>query len=622
MMLASCLLSCLTSVMGTGVNGASLVPTPKHLELGDASHHKLRSLGCDSEEFLPQLRVFEQALAQLGAGRLELAGDEAELRFVQCPMKPGETYRIRSESETLIVEAQTPTGMAQAVSTLLQLVEVQDGVAVLPHLKLADGPDFPFRCFMVDMGRNPHSPETLRQVVDMLAFYKANYLQLHLGDDQLFSWPSKAYPKLLSERAGWTWADFEALETYSQARGVTIVPELDVPGHSTILRREYPEVFGKTTTDLASSAAAKEGIETLLGEMIEVFRASPYVHVGGDEAYGVPEELQRKLINHLDAFLRARGKRTIVWEGPQLGAGDNKVSTDVLHMNWRTINVSAQAMLDAGYEIINAAWDPLYIVDHYPRTMFTAVDLERCYLWNPQRFAHVNHDISTFGRPHVTKSHEGILGFCMPWWEGREENLLPLCLPRLAAVASAAWNRSGERDFEDFLLRQGRSLSRLESISGFHLPETPFADSASQVANRAFRGQVSVSSGAHQPHFGPDRLTNGITDRFDHFLGFATKPEPLEILIELPTACSISRVVVHETAVGESYERYELLVSGDGQGFESVGRSEQGTRGESSFVEHRFESRELRYLKIRTQGCHGLTFPSFSRLCEVMAFEE
>lgn len=109
---------------------------------------------------------------------------------------------------------------------------------------------------MIDMGRNPHTPETLRHVIDMMWFYKANFLHLHLTDDQLFSWPSKAFPKLYSGRAGWTMDDFIAIEAYSQARGVTIIPELDVPGHSTILRKEYPETFGETTADLATTQEA------------------------------------------------------------------------------------------------------------------------------------------------------------------------------------------------------------------------------------------------------------------------------------------------------------------------------------------------------------------------------
>jgi hexosaminidase len=115
-------------------------------------------------------------------------------------------------------------------------------------------------------------------------------------------------------------------------------------------------------------------------------------------------------------------------------------------------------------------------------------------------------------------------------------------------------------------------------------------------------------------------LTNGLTDRFDHFLGYATQPEPLQIVVDLGREQQVARIVVHETAVGGSYEVYELLVSADGRDYEQVGAAGEGSRGERSFVEHRFAPCKVRYVKIATHGCHGLTFPSFSRLCEVEVF--
>ena len=621
-------LTALLIATAVGHAQAQVVPRPKALRDAPWAHGaRIAESGftrvvCDTPGFEPQVDALLGGLRRLGCESLEYVEDGAHLTVRKGSLPEGATYRIQSSEGGLVVTAATPEGVAHAAATLLQLVRVENGRAHWNEVMALDGPDLPFRCFMVDLGRNPHGPETLRHIVDVLAYYKVGYLQLHLTDDQLCSWPSKVFPKLADERAGWTWEEFVALEAYSQARGVTVIPELDVPGHSTLLRRAYPEVFGAEPTELASSPAAQAGVEALLGEMMSVFESTPYVHVGGDEAYGVPEEIQRDFLNRLDGFVRSHGRRTLVWEGPQLGEGENKVGEGVVHMNWRTVNVSAQAMLDAGYEVVNAAWDPLYVVDHYPRTMFTAVDLERLYAFDVQRFAHVNHDIRTFAEPHRTKTREGLLGFCMPWWEGREENVLALCTERIAAVAAAAWNRAGESDFAEFEARQRRALPRLERLSGFRLPVLPIAAPETQTGNLAYLGVVLPSRGASQPHFGPQRLTNGVTDRFDHFLGFPTKPTPLEIRIDLREPGVVGRVVVHEDAVGQSHEVYELLVSSDGTTWESVGRSGEGTRGESTFVAHTFEPREVRSLLLRTEGCHGLTFPSFSRLTEVQAFEE
>lgn len=601
---------------------AQIVPAPQHQATRGPACRGLQ-IQCGERAFIPVLEAFVQALVRLGARQLEISAavqGPAVLRIQKAALAGPESYRITPTEGALQVSAATPSGLARATATLCQVVTIDQGVPAWPGLQIEDQPGQSFRCIMVDLGRNPIRPAAVRHLVDAAWYYKLNYLHLHLSDDQLCSWPSKAFPKLHSKNSGWTRADFVALEAYSQARGITVIPEIDVPGHSTLLRRHYPEVFGKTPTDLASTREAQQGVETLIGELLEVFESTPYVHIGGDEAYGVPLETQRDFINRLNRFIKSKGRRTIVWEGPRLGEGDNKVATDVLHLNWRTVEFPAQQMLDAGYQVVNAAWDPMYIVDHYPRTMFTAVDLERCYAYDKRRFGHVDPGMPTLKQPHRATQDEGILGFCICYWEGREPNLLRLCVPRLAAIGAAAWNRAGEADFAGFVARQTTLLPRLQKLSGFELPPIPRADPRHHLKNLAYGAAVHASTGAAQPQFGPARLTNGIVERFDHFLGFPTHPEPLEIIVDLGRAQDVARILVHETAVGQSHEVYTLHISVDGNEYAEVGAAKKGTRGRKSYVEHRFARQKLRYIKILTRGCHGLTFPSFSRLTEILAF--
>lgn len=608
-----------------------IVPSAKEAERLEGEHRR-RNLGLFSpKEFRPQADAFAQAVKKFGVEvkMPKLIGKHGSAVTIKKGKLPaGVSYRIephnvfRDNRAGLKITASTSAGAAQAFATVLQQLKFEGEEFVWPHCSITDGPDQEFRCFMLDMGRNPHSPKALRHVIDTMWFYKANYLQLHLTDDQLFSWPSKAFPKLYSKHAGWSWQDFQEIEAYAQARGVTIIPEMDVPGHSTILRREYPAVFGKTPTDLATTPEAQKGVETLINELLSVFKSTPYYHMGGDEAYGVPAEAQRNFINRINTFVKSHKKQLIVWEGPHLGKEDNKVSTDVIHMIWRNTEVVAQNAIDEGYAIVNASWDPLYIVDHYPRTMFTAVDVERCYNYDLKRWAHINHGFQTFKNPHITKNDDRILGFCMPWWEGREENILALCVERLAATSAAAWNKKGEQDFAGFQKRQKKLLPRLETISGFTLPKLPLAGPASQKDNLAYLAKVTPSDGASQPHFGPQRLTNGIATRFDHFLGFPTVLEPLEIIIEMQKKAPVSRIQIFERAINGSWEKYEVLVSADGMSYTSVGKTKKGTRGDTNEVIHQFEARETKFIKILTHGCQDLTFPSFSRITEVMAFEK
>lgn len=397
-----------------------------------------------------------------------VTGDAAagkSVRLLYAPDLAAERHQLKITSAGVEIRASDPAGLAHATATLLQLAATsRDGK--LEAITIDDHPSTPFRAFMVDLGRNPHSLDTLKKCVDWLWLYKVRYLQLHLTDDQRFAFPSTAFPQLNEDTPDFTANELRELEAYAAARGVTIIPELEAPGHSAILREKYPDVFGRTPTDLATLPAAHIGLKKLIDEMLSIFQSTPYVHIGGDEAFGVPAHHQRDLINLLNKHIKSHGKQTIVWEGPGLGVGDNKVATDVLHVNWRTINFPADEMLAAGYPVVNAAWDPLYIVDHYPRNNFTMAAPRRIYdHLKLRRFAHYNPGIATFAEPIETQPQGQVIGFCMPWWEGREEFFATLCLPRIGPMAAVAWNSAVENDYADFCRRDLAARRVLDRIS-------------------------------------------------------------------------------------------------------------------------------------------------------------
>jgi hexosaminidase len=237
--------------------------------------------------------------------------------------------------------------------------------------------------------------------------------------------------------------------------------------------------------------------------MIELFPSSPFIHIGGDEAYGVDEDLQRDLINLLHAHLKAKGKKTIVWEGPRLGTGKHKVNEEVIHINWRTIAFPADEMLEAGYPVVNAAWDPLYVVDHYPRNNFTMASPQHIYEnLNLYVFKHFNPDIKTFESPikvapnpvqpnplDAAKSNR-VIGFCMPWWEGREVNYLPLMTPRIIPLAEIAWNPNQTRNYKQFETRVNKTEAiRKRAFYLIEIDATPMALETEGV----FHNQTTVT---------------------------------------------------------------------------------------------------------------------------------
>ncbi|WDQ14782.1 family 20 glycosylhydrolase [Rhodopirellula sp. P2] len=421
----------------------------------------------DDPTWATHLAIFGERLKWMTRGEHQLQfadGEHALLTFTHSAELRPEAYSIAVTSNQIQVAASTVKGLAHATATLLQLIG-SDNSKSIPQLQIEDSPQLTYRNLMIDMGRNPHSIELLKETIDLLWFYKVDSVQLHLTDDQRIAFPSTAFPKLWDGVI--SVAEFKDLERYAVERGVTIIPELEVPGHSELLRRVYPEVFGKTATDLTQSETALKGIKTLLDEMMAVFPSSPYVHIGGDEAFGVPENLQRDLINKLQAYLKSKGTETLVWEGPRAGTGDNRVHPEVIHLNWRTINYPADEMVQNGHRVVNAAWDPLYLVDHYPRTNFTMTSPQHIYeTLSLTRFKHVNPEIRTYANPIEVEPTDKLIGFCMPWWEGREENFSSQAFPRLIPFAEVAWNPNVERNYDDFKSRS--SLAEKARSAAFY----------------------------------------------------------------------------------------------------------------------------------------------------------
>lgn len=447
----------------------------------------------EAEQLKTHAAVLAQAIHRLWGVELPMrTGNKAKPGDIILKIGTGKgpegSYKLEV-NRAITVEGRSLHEIANGTATLLQLMGAATGQK-LNGVTIRDAPDAPFRSFMVDLGRNPHSLQSLKQAVDWLWLYKVNYLQLHLTDDQRFAFPSKAFPKLNANTPDFTVEELKELDRYAAARGVSIIPELEAPGHSGILRGQYPEVFGKTPAELATLDSALEGLKTIIDEMIDVFQTARFIHIGCDEAFGCPAEAQRDYINAMNRHIKSRGKITVVWEGPNLGKGANKVDADVLHMAWEMKYFSPDEMLKAGYTVVNASWHPLYIVDHYPRNNFTMTTPRHIYGLELGLFKHVDPGIKTYRKPVKATDTSKIIGFNMPWWEGRERNFVFMCPPRISAMGARAWNPKSEQDFESFEKRYAFAAATVQRIS------TPVAVSADPLAiasARVFHRKTTVT---------------------------------------------------------------------------------------------------------------------------------
>jgi len=337
---------------------------------------------------------------------------------------------------------------------------------------------------MLDVARSYYSVENLKSAIDLCRWYKLNYLQLHLTDDSAFTFPSKTYPKLTTEGHSYTLEELAELNEYARLRGVTLVPEIDVPGHSSIFIREMPELFGigKPEDNRYTISMAREdtyaALETLIGEVAEAFPYSPYLHIGGDEAFfaGMDDdpatiaymkanylfnvhELFRHFLIRLNEMVRAEGRQTIVWSG--FGEhGELEIPKDVIVMAWQAIYHHPKALLAEGRPIINASFKPLYVVNNrkWPAKYIYEV-------WNPNRWESWEQHNDQFEGIELPEN-DAVMGATMCVWEQRETNMMPRLLERVPAMAAKLW---GEKEamppamLDSILRKKTEQFTRLQA---------------------------------------------------------------------------------------------------------------------------------------------------------------
>ena len=380
-------------------------------------------------------------------------------------------YRLRF-GDTVAIAAETEWGALGALATIAQL-GTGDGFAVA---EVSDAPRFPWRGLMVDPARRFLSVSTLKRTLDAMWFYKLNVLHLHLTDDQGFRFHSPAYPRLASA-AAYSPEDLRDLVAYAADRGVRVVPELDMPGHTTSWLAAYPEWglqpvaasarFGLHRTHLdPANPDWLRAVDTLLGELAEIF-PDEFVHFGGDEAVGVSPDSQARFVRHVVQRLATLGKRAVGWDEclhPSLPKG-------TLVQAWRGMN-ARDAALNAGFDCLVSA--PYYLDLFYPAEVHYAFDpaedhaaAEAAMRRNP-RLAHARQGIewmADFAKvPDLPPRPGGaVLGgeACM-WGELVADELLDTRVwSRMPAIAERFWGTADASDPLPRLAATRRALATL-----------------------------------------------------------------------------------------------------------------------------------------------------------------
>ncbi len=469
----------------------ALVPTPNSLVPGKGSIELRKPvIVATAPSLVPLAYVLAEEIETKTGVRPGVSSSPSR-KGITLRLRAGggpESYRIEVTSGVTII-APTLKGISWGSVSLLQAIEGRGRITV-PRLHIADEPAHPYRGLMIDVARRSHSIDVLKQCVVLCHLYKLGYLQLHLSDDQSFTFPSQAFPLIntQNEHGGpsYTLAELQGLVQFSDARGVTIIPEMDIPGHSATLVRTMPDLFKiKGTKPYEHHAsinfvnpAVLRAVDMLIGEMCEVFHSSPYFHMGGDEAdisladqhpdfqaafkeLGLPDksqqELYRRFLNQVNAMVKKRGKKLIVWEGfgPN-PASKFPIDKDILVMEFENAYYLPTDLLSDGYSLVNASWTPLYVVN---RHVWPA---RKVYDWDISQFGRFSNLYPTTGwykAPNV----EHIQGAQVCSWEGPEESEIENLRRLVPAMAERIWS-SRAAPYDEFEARMKATDSLLEQL--------------------------------------------------------------------------------------------------------------------------------------------------------------
>jgi len=539
-----------------------LIPAPAQVKRGDAT----LTIGTGSTLSVPTddevaMRVARQLAALLESTRglaLEVRAEtipaNGAIRLQlnpNAPVEAPEGYGLDVDGNTMLIQARDERGLFYGAMSAWQLLtpDAGKGEVDVPEVKIRDWPRFGWRGLLLDVARHFHGPDTVKHVIDAMAEHKLNVLHLHLTDDQGWRIEIKRYPKLteigawrtppgagtqgVPDRYGgfYTQDQIRDLVAYAAARHITIVPELDMPGHAQAAVAAYPELVGvtkqrpKVSVDWGvnpylfdTDEKSMSFIRDVLDEVLALF-PSQYIHIGGDEAVkdqwerspavraqmrklGVKDAhaMQGWFNQQLSDYLTKHDRRLIGWD--EILEGGLPASASV--MSWRGVDGAVTAAKQ-GHDVVLVPAGWLYLDNlqsarsDEPNGRLAVLPLQKVYEFDPVPAA-----LSAEESKHVLGAQAALWAEYIPssW------HIDHALFPRLGALAEAAWSPMAARSWDGFLQRLPAQLNRYRAL-GIDYGDGAFApDIVIQGGDNAAldSGKATIVLG-NQAKFGSFRYT-------------------------------------------------------------------------------------------------------------------
>ena len=478
------LLMSLGSSLGAETSPA-LIPWPKSIKAEDGALTLAASsrIVYADPALAPLANVLAEEIHLSTTLRLATAAGATNAGDIVLQLDP----QLKSEQYAVVVADRAVLrggnyrAVAWATVSLLQSITIGEKQEIrVPQVSIEDQPVAAYRGLLIDVARQWHPVEDLRPIVEMCRLYKINYLQFHLNDQESFTFPSRAFPSLATSTKGkrrtYTFEEITALVQHADQRGVTIVPEIEGPGHHSGALRGLLGRKGTSCLDMASEKTY-EGMATLLGEVAQVFASSPYIHIGADECdlahVGESDEEKAFMAEHgiksrdglynyyivrVHEVVKKLGRQTIVWEGFHgAGSGGIKIPKEIIVMPFESAYNPADKLVSHGYSVINTAWKPLYVVGARKWPAEYIYENWNLWLWE--------HHVNTKVHIQLAKTAP-VLGAQMCAWEQPSLTELPSTRERLHAMSERIWNPEAGKTYGDFAARAGKTDRLLDRLVG------------------------------------------------------------------------------------------------------------------------------------------------------------
>lgn len=395
-----------------------------------------------------------------------------------------EGYKLNITKKLVLLSANTPVGIFRGVQTIRQLLpakiemaSTQSGPWEIATGTITDYPLYSYRGVMLDVSRHFFGVGDVEKLIDYLSYYKMNVLHLHLSDDQGWRIEIKSWPELAkhggSTQVGggkggyYTQEQYTAIVQYAKDRYITIVPEIDMPGHTNAALSSYAELncSGKATelytgTEVGFSTFCTtldityKFINDVVAELAAM-TPGPYIHIGGDESHSTKREDYIPFINKVQDIVLAHGKKVLGWDDTAISS----LKPGVVAQHWANVK-NANMAVGQGARILMSPARKAYLDMQYNKSTKLGlhwaayIEVDSAYAWDPATFI-----------PGVAK--ENILGIEAALWTETITNIGEMeymVFPRLPGYAEIGWTPSSERSWNEYKVRLGKQAGRFKAM--------------------------------------------------------------------------------------------------------------------------------------------------------------